>query len=335
MAPHQPEEQRPEDLPRGVSRNRRRSGHLVVPRLDGQLRRALRRHHPARRAARHAAHPGHRDRQGPLHHRSRHPRLPQGDRHRRGARAAALPGRGPARKRDQDTERHLPRGGRLQGRRPAAQFAGIHPDHHRAAHLQGGRPGRRQHRRHRRGAAHRRRDGGLRAAHPHAHGRRAPLRRDGRERPLDLEHHRAGAQHDGGLRRHQPLRLDHRTGDAARGHRRREQHHARHGNRAHGRIRHPQGPRGTARVDHPADPHRIGPDYGHLRIHGHGPRRRGHGGGQPPHHAGPGRRRRPDDLPQPDAQPLGGRQRHGGARRRGSRRGVCPRLPLPPCTFST
>lgn len=87
-------------------------------------------------------------------------------------------------------------------------------------------------------------------------------------------------------------------------------------------------------VDHPADPHRVGHDHRSLRLHGHGARRGGDGGGELLHDPNPGRRLgdgfRPDDLPRPDAQPRRGRKRHGGAHRRGDHRRIRPGLPRRP-----
>ena len=95
------------------------------------------------------------------------------------------------------------------------------------------------------------------------------------------------------------------------------------------RIRHPQGARRQTRVDHPADPHRIGAGDGLLRLHRHGAGRGGHGGRGLRHHPPSRRDRRhglrPHDLPRSHTRPLGGRERHGRAGRRGADRRLHPR----------
>lgn len=301
----------------------------MVPRLHGHLPRPLRRHQPARLAAQDPADRRRRDRQGTFHQSGRHPQLPQGDRHRRGARKNTLPRRRPAGQAGQNPQQHLPRGRRLQRRRPAAQFDGLHPADDRPADLQGQRSGRGQRDHHRTRTRHRRADGGVRTAHPQTAGRRTPLRSRRPERPVDTQHDGAVQEHDDRLRRHQPLRMDHRSGHPAGGHRRREQHHAgdRHG--AHLRIRHPQGAGRQTRVDHPPDPDRIGDDNGHVRLYRHGAGRCRHGGGQLCHQpdAGRDRKLRRQHLPQSDARSGRGRQRHGRTGHCGPDRRIRPRLP--------
>lgn len=118
-------------------------------------------------------------------------------------------------------------------------------------------------------------------------------------------------------------------GDAAGRHRRCEQHHARDGHGAHLRIRHTQGAGRQTRVDHQADPHRVGDDNRRIRLPGYGIRRGDDGRGQL--HAQPdaadGRRPCAVDLPQPDARPGRCGQRDGRAGHRRPDRRLRPRLP--------
>lgn len=328
-APHPPVEQRPRNPRPGIPRGRRSGCQLVVRQPYGNLRERIHQGLAARLAAQDRTDRGRGDRKGALRQRRRHPRIPQVAGHRPGHAVPAIQGRRSAGGKDQARQHGIHRGRRLQGRRPAQQFVVLHPADHRTAALQRQQPRSKQCHHHHQGRPHHRGDEGVRKARHPAPFRRTPLRPRRRKRHLARQYDGNLQEFHDGFRRHQHLRLDHRPGDAAGRHRRRKQHHARDGHGAHLRIRHTQGAGRQARVDHQADPYRVGDDNRRIRLPGYGIRRGDDGRGQL--HAQPdaadGRRPCAVDLPQPDARSGRCGQRDGRAGHRRPDRRLRPSLP--------